>query len=115
MNTKLACAIEAVNNAHEVAHRLAQRTADTETRNVSIQNDNSDFNVALSSAQTKLEAAREEVEGQTLTNVESALRAVRRARAAYYLPADSNRLDAANLTKEALRHLPSAPVSREND
>ena len=116
MNTRLANAITAVTTANEVAQRLALRPADEATRSVTVQTDNREFLDALSAAELKVQDAMDEVEGPTLIKLDYAVAALTDARNAYLCTGESNRLNAADRTKEAVSHMPQGrPARREED
>ncbi len=116
MNTQLTHAITAVANVNEIAQRLALRPADEATRSVTVQSDNREFLDALSAAEVKVQDAMDEVEGQTLTKLHYASAALTNARNAYLCTGESNRLNAADYTRQAVGHMPQArPARREND
>lgn len=113
MNTQLARAIDAVTNVSAIVARLAERN-DEETRNVSVVVDNQAFNNAVGSAQAQVEAAMDEVEGRTSTQLDYAAAALSDARNAWNATITSNRLNAADFVLQAVRHLPQART-RDND
>jgi hypothetical protein len=116
MNTQLTHAITAVANVNEVAQRLALRPADEATRSVTVKSDNREFLDALSAAELKLQDAMDEVEGPTLTKLDYAVAALANARNAYLCTGESNRLDAADHTRQAVGHMPQArPARSDND
>lgn len=108
MNTQLARAITAVQNANTVAQRLAAQPTDEATRTGSNAGDNHDFTSAVTAAREQVLDAMDECEGQTLTKLDYAQSALEQALEAYAVPILSNRLNAADFTAAAQQYMPRA-------
>ncbi|MDZ4837369.1 MAG: hypothetical protein SGJ27_26585 [Candidatus Melainabacteria bacterium] len=114
MNTQLARAITAVQNANTVAQRLAAQPTDEATRTGSNAGDNRDFTSAVTAAREQVLAAMDECESRTLTDLDYAQNDLEQALNAYAVTIVSNRLNAADFTSAALRRMPSARSASED-
>jgi len=102
MNAIVRRAIDAVVNAHTVTTRLAAVVDPTK-----VDLDSAEFLSAVSAAQTAVEAAMDEVDGQALTALDHAVDALASARNAFAQPGENNRKAAAAHTADAKQHADS--------